>query len=144
MKKIKKGRNIVVTGTIGDTAWSVLKKIDKNLYQLKADAFIEGFYKNGSFEYIKQARKVIPGKKLGFYEVKKWPRLRKALHEQNIPTIHVPGGNIPIHYQDEMVVADYSQNGTHYFVIRRKNIGKYLKSLPLDDFGKEEKRKREK
>ena len=136
MKTIKKNTQVIIKHIVGETVESIVTRLDNGLYQFNCDAYVRGEYCKGGFFHIRQAREVIPGRKIG-HNVKFWPRLRKALHEAGVKTVHIPGGGYPIHYRDEIVIPDYSMSGTHYFIIMRCDIGKYLDKLPLDDAGKE-------
>ena len=66
--------------------------------------------------------------------------MRKACHIAGIQRINIPGGDIPIHYVDEIVIPDFSVSGSHYFVIPKKDIGQVLECLPLDEAGKQKKK----
>ena len=135
MKKIKKDTQVVVKHILGETAKVLVTRLDNGKYRFNCDAFASGEYCKGGFFHLRQAREVIPGKKLG-NNIRFWPRLRRALHEAGVEPINIPGGEYPIHYCDEIVVPDYAVSGAHYFVIKRSDIGKYLSKLPLDDAGK--------
>ncbi len=135
MKIIRKKTQITIKHIIGATAEVLVTRLDHNKYQLKCDAYAIGEYCKGGFYHLRQAREVIPGKKLG-NNVKFWPRLRKALHAAGLKPVNIPGGDYPLHYSDEVVIPDYSMSGAHYFIIKRSDIGTYLDKLPLDDAGK--------
>ena len=136
MKTVKKDTQVVVKNILGETAEVLVTRLDDGRYQFKCDAYVIGEKCKGGFFHLRQAREVIPGKKLG-NNIRVWPRLRKALHESGVKPVNVPGGeSYPIHYYDEIVVPDYSMSGTHFFVIKKSDIGKYLERLPLDDAGK--------
>lgn len=62
--------------------------------------------------------------------VRIWPRLRAALRHAQLPRVVIPGGFVPIIYRDEMAVADYSVDGSGGWIIPRKDIDRYLASLP--------------
>ena len=135
MKTIKKNTQVIIKHISRGTAEVLVTRLKNDIYQFKCDSYVIGKYCKGGFFNILQAREVIPGKKLG-HNIKFWPRLRKALHEAGVKTVHIPGGGYPIHFVDEIVVPDYSMSGSHYFIIRRCDIGKYLNILPLDEAGK--------
>lgn len=135
MKTIKKNTQVTVKHILGETAEVLVTRLDNGMYRFNCDAYVSGERCKGGFFHLRQAREVIPGKKLG-NNIKFWPRLRKALHEEGLRPINIPGGDYPIHYRDEIVVPDFSMSGSHYFVIKRSDIGKYLEKLPLDDAGK--------
>lgn len=135
MKTIKKNTQVMVKHIIGETAKVLVTRLDNGMFKFNCDAFVIGESCKGGFFHIRQAREVIPGKKIG-HNIKFWPRLRRALRESGVKTVHIPGGGYPIHYHDEIVIPDYSMSGTHYFIIMRCDIGKYLDKLPLDDAGK--------
>ncbi len=136
MKTVRKNTEIMVKHILGETAGVLMTRLDNGgKYRFNCDAYVSGELCKGGFFHLRQAREVIPGKELG-KNVKFWPRLRRALHEAGVKPVNIPGGNIPIHYCDEIVVPDYSMSGAHYFVIRKKDIGKYLEKLPLDAAGK--------
>lgn len=135
MKIISKGTVVVVKHILGETAESLVTRLSDGRYEFACDAFVVGEVCKGGFFHLRQAREVIPGKKLG-NNVKFWPRLRRALHEAGLEPVNIPGGDYPIHYRDEIVIPDYSMSGAHYFIIKRSDIGTYLDMLPLDDAGK--------
>lgn len=135
MKMVKKGTVIVVKHILGETAEELLTK-EKDMYRFNTDAYVAGEVTKGGFFHLRQARQVIPGKPLATGKARSWPRLRKALHKAGVRPINVPGGGTPIHYIDEIVVDDFSVSGSHFFVIKKIDIEKYLSLLPLDDVGK--------
>jgi hypothetical protein len=135
MKTIKKNTQVTVKHILGETAEVLVTRLDNGKYQFNCDAYVVGEYCKGGFFHLRQAREVIPGKKLG-NNVDFWPRLRRALHEAGLKPVNIPGGDYPIHYRDEIVIPDYSMSGSHYFIIKRSDIGTYLDKLPLDDAGK--------
>lgn len=135
MRKIEKNKNVVIKHIIGETASMVIERLDDGTYKFTCDAYVSGELCKGGFFHLRQAREVIPGKKLG-NNYKYWPRLRLALQKAGVPVINVPGGDTPIHYEDELVVPDFKVSGTHFFVIKRSDIKKYLKLVPLDEAGK--------
>lgn len=137
MKIVKKNTAVVVKHILGETAENLVTRLDNGKYVFNCDAYVSGQACNGGFYHLRQAKELIPGKKLGSNNVKFWPRLRKALHIAGLTPVNIPGGKCPIHYFDELVVPDYSVSGSHYFVIKRSDIGKYLDMLPLDEAGKE-------
>lgn len=136
MKRMKKNTQVTVKHILGETAEALVTRLYNGKYQFNCDAYVVGEYCKGGFFYLRQAREVIPGKKLG-NNVKSWPRLRRALHEAGLEPVNIPGGGVPIHYCDEIVIPDFSMSGAHYFVIKRSDIGNYLEKLPLDDAAKE-------
>ena len=135
MKIITKGSKVIVKHIIGETAEKLVTRLDDGILQFNCDAYVTGETCKGGFFHLRQAREVIRGKKLG-YKVHFWPRLRRVLREEGLKTVNVPGGDYPIHYIDELVIPDYSMSGSHYFIIKRSDIGKYLDKLPLDAAGK--------
>lgn len=135
MKTIKKNTQVIVKHILGETAEVLVTRLDNGKYQFKCDAYVKGEYCKGGFFHLRQAREIIPGKKLG-NNIKFWPRLRKALNNAGVKLVHIPGGDYPIHYCDEIVIPDYAMSGAYYFIIKRSDIGKYLETLPLDDAGK--------
>ena len=141
--KIKAGTEVRVRYIIGETVFDVVKTLaNGNLYFTK-DAYVQGeTYKDG-FYHLRQAREILP-KKLGKNEFKKWPRLRKACHMAGIRRINVPGDGIPIHYSDELVVADFSMSGSHFFVIKKRDISSLLDLVPLTDEAKQKQKEIEK
>lgn len=135
MKTIKKNTVVTVKHILGETAEVLVTRLADDKYRFNCDAYVSGERCKGGFFHLRQARKVIPGKKLG-NNIKFWPRLRKALHEAGVEPVNIPGGDYPIHYRDEVVIPDYSMSGSHYFIIKHSDIGKYLALLPLDGAGK--------
>ena len=135
MKNTKKESNGVVKHILGETAEVLVSRLGDDMYRFNCDAYVVGESCRGGFFHLRQARKVIPGKKLG-NNIRFWPRLRRALQAAGLKPINIPGGDYPIHYRDEIVVPDYSMSGAHYFIIKRSDIGKYLDNLPLDVAGK--------
>ena len=135
MKTIKKNTQVTIKHIIGETAEVLVTRLDNGKYRFNCDAYVSGERCKGGFFHLRQAREVIPGKKLG-NNIKFWPRLRKALHKAGVEPVNIPGGDYPIHYRDEVVIPDYSMSGSHYFIIKYSDIGKYLALLPLDGAGK--------
>ena len=135
---IKAGSEVKIKHIVGDTVHNVAKKLANGNYLFVRDSYVKGETCRGGFFHLRQAREIKP-KKLG-QNVKFWPRLRKACHIAGIQRINVPGGDIPIHYIDEIVIPDFSVSGSHYFVIPKKIIGLLLESLPLDEAGKQRKK----
>ncbi len=134
MEICRAGTEVKVRHIIGETVLDVSKCLaNGNLYFVK-DAYVEGETCRNGFYHLRQARELLP-KKLGD-NVKKWPRLRKACHTAGIRRINIPGGDIPIHYRDEIVVPDYAVSGSHYFIVPKRNIGELLSYVPLDEAGK--------
>lgn len=132
---VKKDTVVIVKHILGETAENVLTCLGGNKYKFNCDAYVEGETCNGGFFHLRQAREVLKGKQLGF-NIRPWQRLRKALKISGVNTVHIPGGSFPIHYEDEIVVPDHYTSGAYYYVIKNKDIGKYLKNLPLDEAGK--------
>lgn len=135
MRKMEKNTIVTVKNILGETAEVLVTRLENGKYQFNCDAYVVGERCKGGFYHLRQAREVIPGKKLG-NNVKFWPRLRRALHEAGVEPVNIPGGDYPIHYRDEIVIPDYSMSGAHYFIIKKSDIGAYLDKLPLDDAGK--------
>lgn len=135
MKTIKKNTNVTIKHILGETAEAIVTRLSNGQYKFNCDAYVVGETCKGGFFHLRQAREIIPGKKLG-HNVKFWPRLRRALQEAGVKPVNIPGGGYPIHYEDEIVIPDYSMSGAHYFVIKHQDIGKYLDMLPLDEAGK--------
>lgn len=133
--KVKAGSEIKVRHIVGDTIHSVAKKLASGNYLFVRDSYVKGETCKDGFFHLRQAREVRP-KKLG-NNVKFWPRLRKACHVAGIQRINIPGGDIPIHYADEVVVPDFTMCGSHYFVVPKKRLGQILECLPLDEAGKQ-------
>ena len=81
--------------------------------------------------FLRTDRKAEGAKGLDFVQPKAWPRLRVALRYSNVPTVHAQGGfNNVVAYSDELVVPDYSVSGSGGWIVRRKDIAKYLDALP--------------
>ena len=139
---VKANSEIKVKHIVGDTVHSVAKKLANGNYLFIRDSYVKGETCKDGFFHLRQAREVRP-KKLG-QNVKFWPRLRKACHvaghKIGIQRINIPGGDVPIHYNDEVVVPDFTVRGSHYFVVPKKDIKFLLECLPLDKAG-EQKRK---
>lgn len=63
-------------------------------------------------------------------DVHPWPRMRKALKNLGVPTIHIPGGfELVVAYDDEVAVPDYSMSGSHGWIIPKREIPRILNSL---------------
>ena len=134
MKKVMKKREnevIIVKCVLGETAESLLEHVEGNKFRFKTDAWCLGEPCKGGFLHLRQAIPVRPGQKLTT-EVIKWPRLRSALRKEGIEAVCIPGGNHPLHYRNEIAVP---VSGSHYFIVKRKDIGKYLDAFPLDEAG---------
>ncbi len=137
MKIIKAGTEVRVKHIIGSTVYNVAKKLANGNYLFIRDSYVKGETCRGGFFHLRQAREIKP-KQLG-NNVKFWPRLRKACHKVGVKRINIPGGDVPIHYADEIVIPDFAVNGSHYFVVPKKDIGFLLECLPLDEAGKQKK-----
>lgn len=135
---VKAGTEVKVKHIVGDTVLSVAKKLANGNYLFVRDSYVKGETCRDGFFHLRQAREIKP-KKLG-QNVKFWPRLRKACHIAGIQRINVPGGGFPIHYADEIVIPDFSVRGSHYFVVPKKDIGRLLENVPLDEAGKQKKK----
>jgi hypothetical protein len=133
VKIVKAGTEVRVRHIIGDTVYDVAKKLANGNYLFVRDSYVKGETCRDGFFHLRQAREIKP-KKLG-QNVKFWPRLRKACHVAGIKRINIPGGDVPIHYADEVVVPDFVVCGSHYFVVPKKDIGQILECLPLDEAG---------
>lgn len=133
---IKKGSEVFVAHIVGETVGDVAKKLANGKWFFIKEAYVSGEKGKGGFYHLRQAREVILGKKLGDSNIMKWPRLRYACHKAGCRLINVPGGDTPIHYEDEVVVPDFSMSGAYFFVIKKCEIGKLLKEVPLDESAK--------
>jgi len=140
MKVIKAGTEVRISHIIGETVFDVAKKLANGNLYFTRDAYVQGETCKGGFYHLRQAREVLP-KKLGKSEPRNWGRLRKACHIAGVRRINVPGGWPPIHYNDELVVADFSMSGSHFFVVRKKDISKLLDLVPLTDEAKRKQKK---
>ena len=98
-------------------------------------------------------RKLIPGLELhkaNGHEIKSWARLRRALINLKFETIQFKNDEVML-YDGEVAIRDNYTNKT-YFIVRKEEISKILKSLPLDvkgrikkmEFEKKEREEREK
>ena len=127
----KAGEEVVVKHLLGDMAADVLEAVERNRYRFTVDAYCVGeLCDNGrDFFHLRQAIEIRPGKELTD-KVTKWPRLRRALHKAGIKPVNVPGGASPLHYNDTIAVPDHNMSGAYYFLVKRKDIGKYLALLP--------------
>jgi len=102
---------------------------------------VEGLHKSirgcKHIRFIRADRKAEGAKGLNFVQPKAWPRLRVALGHFGVPSVHVPGGfENAVAYSDEMSVPNYSMSGSSGWIVRRKDVGKYLDALPpLKDSG---------
>jgi len=142
LKVMEKGKKVFVPSyLVGETAKEFVERVKDDRYEFKCDVYVKDKYRKGIFCQLSQARKVIPGKKLGD-NVYFWPRLRRALHEAGVKPIRIPGGDTPIHYEDEIVVPDFreeTKKGSYFFVVSREEIEGYIEALPLDPAGKAKK-----
>lgn len=136
--RIKAGTEVKVKHIVGETVHNVAKKLSNGNYIFVRDSYVKGETCRGGFFHLRQAREVEP-KKLG-NNVKFWPRLRKACHVAGVKRINIPGGDVPIHYADEVVIPDFAICGSHYFVVPKKDIGQVLEYLPLDEAGEQKKK----
>ena len=136
--RIKAGTEVKVKHIVGDTVHNVAKKLANGNYLFVKDSYVKGETCRGGFFHLRQAREIEP-KQLG-NNVKFWPRLRKACHVAGVKRINIPGGDIPIHYIDEVVIPDFAVCGSHYFVVAKKDIGQILEYLPLDEAGEQKKK----
>ncbi len=98
-------------------------------------AVVEGLHNSHlgakHIRFFRTDRRAEGAKGLDFVQPKTWPRLRVALRHSQVPTVHAQGGfeNI-VAYSDEMAVPDYSVSGSGGWIVRRKEIKKYLDALP--------------
>ncbi|MBR2855442.1 hypothetical protein IKE99_00660 [Candidatus Saccharibacteria bacterium] len=134
MKKIVKDQVVIVKHILGETAVPLLEDLGNGKYRFRVDAWCEGEACKGGFFHLRQAIEAKPGKKVT-NTVNRWPRLRAALHNAGVRPVNIPGGDYPLHYADQMAIADYSMSGAHYFIVKRADIGKYLDAFPLDEHG---------
>lgn len=159
MKEIKKGvKGIEIIGlTKGETffanymipdgtdEFAEVEHMENGSTKLKVKidvvAVVEGLHKSRRgckhIRHIRADRKAEGASGLDFVQPKAWPRLRVALRHAGVPSVHVSGGfPLSVAYGDELAVPDYSMSGSHGWVIRRRDIGGYLDSLPpLKDSG---------
>ena len=135
MELLKKGTIIEVKYQIGETALKVLEAVktndEKRLYRLKKTAYLDGNKCKDGYYHLRQARELEKGRKISKKKgVKFWPLLRNALIDENVKKIHVlgdyQGDCIPIHYTDELVIPDFTVNGSNYFVVPKDKIDGYL------------------
>ncbi|MEI7425588.1 MAG: hypothetical protein WCK16_01510 [Candidatus Moraniibacteriota bacterium] len=143
--RIAKGENFFANFMIpeGIDAFAEIERTEKGSVKLTAKmytiAVVEGLHQSGRgckhVRFIRAGRSDADG--LSFVQPKAWPRLRVALGHANVPTVHVQGGfESAIAYSDEIAVPNYSMSGSSGWIIRRKDIGKFLDALPaLRDSG---------
>ena len=94
------------------------------------DIYIDTELKNGK-RIIHQAIEVRKNIELAYDEIKKWPRLSKALRDAGLKTYTLPRHNRkPLHYKDEIIVLNGKND---YFRIKRDEIGEYLAKVPLNE-----------
>lgn len=129
---IKKGTEISIVHIVGETVNDVAKKLASGKWLFIKDAYVDGERGKGGYYHLRQAKELISGKKLG-NNYKQWPRLRAACHKAGVRLINIPGGNVPIHYEDEMVIPDYKMSGAHFFIIKKSEVGKLLLFVPIDE-----------
>lgn len=88
-------------------------------------------------KHVRFARVDRGAKGLDFARPKPWPRLRVALLHADVSPVHVLGGfENALVYQDEIAIPNYSISGSTGFIIPKREITKYLQSLPpLRDSG---------
>ena len=141
--KIKAGTEVRVRHIIGETVFDVVKTLSNGNFYFTKDAYVQGETCKDGFYHLRQAREIL-NKKLSKDEPKKWGRLRKACHMAGVRRINVPGGETPIHYNDEMVVADFSMSGSHFFLIKKRDISSLLDLVPLTDEAKQKQKEIEK
>lgn len=135
MKKIYQNQEVLVKHILGETAANITESLGNGKYRFLVDAYCEGETCQGGFFHLRQAIEAKPGKKVTD-KVTTWPRLRKALQAAGVQPVNIPGGDAPLHYDDEIAVPDFSRSGAHYFIVARKDIDKFLASVPLDEQGK--------
>lgn len=140
MTKVAKGTKVTIKHMLGETVQPLVTRLKGDSYRFNCNAYIIGDAEDDApdnmYFHIRQAREVIPNKRKG-NNVRPWPRLRKALHAEGIEPIHIVGGDIPIHYTDEIVIPDFKVSGSHFFVVKKEEINKILKGFPLDEKGKQ-------
>lgn len=127
----------------GIEEFTEVSRTEKGSAKLKTKAYtvavVEGLHQSG--RGCKHVRFIRAGRgnagELDFVQPKAWPRLRVALGHAGVQTVHVQGGfEGAVAYGDEIAVPNYSMSGSSGWIIRRKDIGKYLDALPaLKDSG---------
>ena len=121
MKIMKKGTEVKkITCAIPE---NLVTRLKNGNYVFNCDVYVLTIHNN-----ITQVKKVIPEKSLG-HDFIFWPNLRKALHLSNQKSIWIPLCNNPIHYYDELAIADFETKGYQFFIIKKEDIGKYLGKL---------------
>ena len=89
-----------------------------------------GFAEHGRvpvFSHIRDAVAARGDRKLMLYSRPKFfPRLRAICRQKEMSRVFVPGGEIPLHYGDELVVPDFSMSGTRWFIVPRAEISQLL------------------
>ena len=79
------------------------------------------------FSHIRDAVAARGDRKLMLYSRPKFfPRLRAICRQKEMSRVFVPGGEIPLHYGDELVVPDFSMSGTRWFIVPRAEISQLL------------------
>lgn len=143
MKKMTKNTIVTIYHIVGETAFAVLEGLGDSKFRFTTDAYIDDSDRlhHNVFKHLRQAIPARKGKVV--QEIKVWPRLRWALRSAGLQPVNIPGGNYPLHYADEIAVPDFCMSGSHFFIIPRKKIGKYLDQYPLNDRGIARKRKEE-
>lgn len=138
-KKVKKmvskkvGDVFVVKHILGETAQDLLEDLGDGKYRLLTDAWCIGETCSGGFYHLRQVVIARPGNLTN--KMRFWPRLRSALHAAGVKPINVPGGANPVHHTDEIAVPDFSESGTHWFIVKKKDLEKLLENFPLDARG---------
>lgn len=122
-----------------------IEQLERGSTKIKAKSalimVVEGLHGSNKgckhIRFVRFDRRSEGAKGLNTIEVKQWPRLRAALRYCEVPRIHAQGGfGQTLAYNDEIAVPDYSMSGSWGWVVRRKDIGKYLEALPaLKDSG---------
>lgn len=153
---VKKGDVVSIKHIIGETLYDVAREISTGNFVFFKDAIIyvethfsqimgESFSKDEMMKifHLREAREFFHGKKFG-NNFKPWPRLRKACQKAGLKPVNIPGGGIPFHYEDEIIVPDYKMSGSHFFIVPKSEIGKLLEMVPLDESEREREKERRK
>lgn len=132
------GQRLFVRHMVGETVLPLaeVEQVEGSAlltFHTDAVVVVEELSQNGlTAKHLRFARENGRKRGLHFAQVTMWPRLRRILEEED--RFNVPGGlGYIVTYPDEMIIADYSMDGAHGWLINRAEIGELLAANPLSE-----------
>lgn len=125
--EVSRGERFEPRYIISDRAISLL---DENMIATcDFVAYVE-FDHKGQIKHCRDAIKISESSDIVVKEPKFWSRLRRACEKNNKELVTVPGGDVPYCYHDEVIVANFKNSGSSWYIIKESEIGALLKSEP--------------